>query len=231
MTRIGVASSHLDALSGREEDQDRKQERESVFVTIQEAARRCGVSDKTIRRAIRAGILPARYPLPNRCEIAVSDLDTFMPGHVQTATKQRLAEQVSGHVQAEMEHRVAALEHRVQQLERLLTELLTKPPIPKPQNRARVRERTTGPLPKQFVSLQTFARHHNVAESKVRTHADTGLLPVKHGEWTDANGTVVTLALDPKGRAAFYQLYHGVPPFLECKQCPHGYLDSVSGQS
>jgi len=201
-----------------------------MYVTIQEAARRCGVSDKTIQRAIRAGILPARYPLPNRCEIAVSDLDTSMPGHVQTATKQHLAEQVSRHVQAEMEQRVAALEQRIQQLEHLVIEVLTEPPIPKRQNRAKARERTTGPLPKQFVSLLAFARHHNVAESKVRTHADTGLLPAKRGEWTDADGAVITLALDAKGRAAFHQLYHGVPPFLECSQCPHSYLDSVSGQ-
>src|SRR2546427_7433874 len=82
MTRTGGASSYLDTLSGHEEDHDGKHERESVSVTIQEAARRYGVSDKTIQRAIRAGTLPARYPLPNRCEIAVGDLERFLPGHV-----------------------------------------------------------------------------------------------------------------------------------------------------
>jgi len=129
-----------------------------------------------------------------------------------------------------MEQRVAALEQRIQQLEHLVEELLTIPAAPKRQSRAKARERTTGPLPKQFVPPQTFARHHNVAESKVLTHADTGLLPAKRGEWTDADGTVVKLALDAKGRAAFYQLYHGVPPFVGCKKCPHSYLDMVSGQ-
>src|SRR6266487_6374779 len=113
MTKTREASTYQDTMTGHTEDL----ERESLYVTIQEAARRCGVSDKTIQRAIRAGTLPARYPLPNRCEIAVSDLDTFMPGHVQTATKQRLAEQESGHVQEKMEQRLAALEKRVQQLE------------------------------------------------------------------------------------------------------------------
>lgn len=43
------------------------------YVTIMEAARRCGVSDKTIRRAIHKGTLSARSPQPNRSEIAVSD--------------------------------------------------------------------------------------------------------------------------------------------------------------
>ena len=51
------------------------------YVTIVEAARRCGVSDKTIRRAIHKGLLPARFPKPNRSEIAVSDLERFTPGH------------------------------------------------------------------------------------------------------------------------------------------------------
>ncbi len=175
------------------------------YVTIMEAARRCAVSDKTIQRAIRAGVLTARYPQPNRCEIAVSDLETFKLGHVQTATESRLI----------------TLEARVQQLEHLVEELLSRQEAPKPQRSVKVRERTTGPLPKQFVALLAFARHHSVAESKVQTHADMGLLPVKRGEWTDANGTSITLALDAKGRAAFHQLYHGVPPFLECKQCPH----------
>ena len=229
--RTGVASSHLDSVSGRKEEQDRKQERESLYVTIQEAARRCGVSDKTIQRAIRAGTLPARYPLPNRCEIAISDLDSFMPGHVQTATKQRLTEQqASGHVQAEMGQRVAALEQRVQQLEHLVAALLDRPVAPKRPSRAKAREHTTGPLLKQFVSLLAFARHHNVAESTVQTHMGMGLLPVKRGAWTNTDGTEVKLALDSSGRTAFYQLYRSLPYFMKCPQCPHGYQDSVSGQ-
>jgi hypothetical protein len=91
---------------------------------------------------------------------------------------------------------------------------------PKRRHRARA-EPTTGPLPKHLVSLLAFAGHHNVAETRVRTHVDVGLLPAKRGEWTDTDGTAVTLALDASGRAAFYQLYQGVPPFLECPQCPH----------
>ena len=75
------------------------------YVNIMEAARRCAVSDKTIRRAIRKGTLPARFPKPNRCEIAVCDLERFTP------------RQASGQVQAEVESRIAALERRVQVLE------------------------------------------------------------------------------------------------------------------
>jgi predicted site-specific integrase-resolvase len=113
MTRTEVASSHLDTVRTRRKSEQKPEKREPAR-TIQEAARRCGVSDQTIQRAIRAGTTPARYPQPNRCEIAVSDLERILPGHVQTATKQDLAEHVSGHVQAEMEQRVVALEQRVQ---------------------------------------------------------------------------------------------------------------------
>jgi hypothetical protein len=102
----------------------------------------------------------------------------------------------------------------------------THPPLPakslppKPRQRKSA-ERTTGPLPKHLVSLLAFAGHHNVAHTKVQTHVDIALLPAKRGEWTDTDGTVVTLALDAKGRTAFYQIYHELPPFVACKQCPH----------
>lgn len=90
--------------------------------------------------------------------------------------------------------------------------------------------RTTGPLPKQFVSLLAFARLHNIAESTVQTHMGMGLFPIERGTWTDTDGTEVALALDAKGRAAFYHLYQSFPQFMKCHHCSHGYSDSVSGQ-
>lgn len=90
---------------------------------------------------------------------------------------------------------------------------------PKPRHRPRA-ESTTGPLPKHLVSLLAFAGHHNVAETKVQTHVDIGLLLVEHGEWMESDGAVVTLALDKSGRQAFYELYREVPPFLACTQYP-----------
>jgi DNA-binding transcriptional MerR regulator len=187
---------------------------ESEHITILEAARRCGVSDKTIQRAIRRGILPARYPQPNRCEIALSDLGRITPV------------QVSGHTTEPLENRIAELEQRVQDLEDQVQRLLKRQEAPKTRRISPpAKEDTTGPLPRQFVSLLAFALDHNVAKTKVQTHVDIGLLPAKRGEWTDADGTVVTLALDAKGKAAFFQIYRSFPMFLACKQCPHGYLD------
>jgi bacterioferritin-associated ferredoxin len=186
-------------------------------VNILEAARLCGVSDKTIRRAIHKGLLPARFPKPNRCEIAIADLERFTP------------RQVPGHVQVSVEERIAALERRMQRLEQQVQELLDRPATMTSRHSSRRAKRTTGPFPRNLVPLTSFAQLHQVAEAKVLTHAsrDMALLPVKRGEWTGHDGTVIKEALDAKGRKAFYQLYHELPYFLCCGQCPHGYLDTV----
>src|SRR5947209_1061840 len=86
---------------------------EGEYVSIQEAACRCGVSGKTIQRAIQAGKLPAQYPKPNRCAIAISDLETFRPG------------QVSGHAPnpTTLESRIVALERRLSEMELLVEQL------------------------------------------------------------------------------------------------------------
>jgi hypothetical protein len=190
------------------------------YVNIMEAARLCGVSDKTIRRAIHKGLLPARSPKSNRCEIAVSDLEQFMSG------------QKPGHAQVSTLERIAVLERRVQALEQQVSDLLNTPETRPSQRPSRREKHITGPLPRQFVSLTAFARLHSVSETTVLTHADKdmALLPAKRGEWTDHDGTVITLALDAKGRHAFYRLYHGVPPFTECKQCPHEVTRTLSRQ-
>jgi hypothetical protein len=103
-----------------------------------------------------------------------------------------------------------------------------KPSLPvisssrEPRQRKRA-ERTTGPLPRHLVSLFAFAKLHSVSEQKVLAHVtmDLPLLKAARGEWTDTDGIVIMLALDSAGRATFYQLYHGAPPFVECDQCPH----------
>lgn len=182
---------------------------DSEHVTIREAARRYQVSDKKLQRAIRAEKLRAHYPKPNRCEIAVSDLERFLSGHS------------SGQTMESLESRVVELEQRVQDLKDLVQRLLKRREGSRPRQASPAKERTTGSLPRQFISLLAFAQLHNVAEAKVLAHMDTGLLPVKQGEWRDHDGTVVTLALDPAGKRAFHQIYHDVPPFFECSQCPH----------
>lgn len=181
------------------------------YVNIMEAARRCGVSDKTIRRWIHAQKLPARFPRSNQCEIAVCDLGPFLPGHLP------------GQGDESLESRVATLERQVQTLERQIQQLLTRSATlgaERPSSR-RKRERTTGPLPAHLVSVLAFAELHRIPEQKVHTHIEISLLPVHKGAWTDHDGQEVTLAFDAKGRWAFHRLYHETPWFVPCTRCPH----------
>lgn len=77
------------------------------YINIMEAARRCQVSDKTIRRAIHSGKLAAKYLKHNQCEIAVSDLEAW---HELSAdqTEQRFTA-LEQHI-ATLEQRIVALE-------------------------------------------------------------------------------------------------------------------------
>jgi hypothetical protein len=190
-------------------DAERKDsERNTVeYVNIMEAARRCQVSDKTIRRWIHAGKLRARSPQPNRCEIAVPDLEPFLPGPDGEA----------------LEVRVATLEQQVQQLKQQVQQVLTSSTPFKVQSFSsrRPRERTTGSLSRHLVSVLAFAELHRIPEQKVYTHIDISLLPVHRGAWTDHDGQEIRLAFDAKGRQAFHQLYHEMPLFVPCTRCPH----------
>jgi hypothetical protein len=47
---------------------------EEEYVTIIEAARRVGMSDKTVRWAIHDSKLAAHYPRPNKAEVSMTDL-------------------------------------------------------------------------------------------------------------------------------------------------------------
>jgi hypothetical protein len=181
------------------------------YINIMEAARRCGVSDKTIRRWIHGQKLQARFPQPNRCEIAIADLEPFLPGHV------------SGQGEDPLESRVTALEHQVQALERQVQQLLAKSATvggERPSS-GRKRRPTTGPLPRHLVSVPAFAQLHGIPEQKVLAHIEISLLRVHRGTWTDHDGKEVTLTLDAKERQAFYHLYHETPFFVPCKRCPH----------
>jgi len=181
------------------------------YVNIMEAARRCGVSDKTIRRWIHAQKLRAQFPHPNRCEIAISDLEPFLPGHLP------------GQGEEPLENRVAALERQVQALERQVQQLLARPGASREQrpSPSRKHRSTTGPLPRHLVSVLAFAELHRIPQQKVHAHIEISLLSVHKGTWTDHDGQEVTLAFDAKGRQAFHHLYHEMPLFVPCSRCPH----------
>lgn len=79
-------------------------------VNAVEAARLTGLSDRTIRRKIKAGLLPARAIGPNRYAIKKSDL-SILKGH---ATGQQIDDQVVA--------RLDTIDQRLTNIEHLLTE-------------------------------------------------------------------------------------------------------------
>jgi hypothetical protein len=165
------------------------------------------VSGLDFRRWIHAQKLRAQFPQPNRCEIAISDLEPFLPGQGEEP----------------LENRVTALERQVQALERQVQQLLSRPGASKAErpSPSRNRHSTTGPLPRHLVSVLAFAELHRIPQQKVHAHIEVSLLPVHKGAWTDHDGQEVKLAFDAKGRQAFHQLYHESPWFDPCTRCPH----------
>src|ERR1019366_5676975 len=140
----------------------RRQVMTAEYVNIMEAARRCGVSDKTIRRWIHAQKLRAQFPQLNRSEIAVSDLEPFLPGHLPGQSEEPLKD------------RVAALEQQMLALERQVQQMVSKSGASRAErsSASRKRQPSTGPLPNHLVSVLAFAELHRIPEQKVLTHID-----------------------------------------------------------
>lgn len=169
-------------------------------ITIAEAARRVGLSDKTIRRAIKAGKLPVRYPHPNRAEVLTEDLEAWYnslsvrPGE----TQDRLAA---------LEARVEALESEVQALRRQLETSAKKAP-PKPATTA----------PDGFTYLSDFCTQHYVpyqSAEELFPHAIRGqYITVQRRKQA---------VIGPKGRRDFWVQLHNRPDFRACDGCPHEY--------
>ncbi|SRR5712692_10039209 len=203
---------------------------EGEYVSIQEAARRCGVSGKTIQRAIQASKLVARYPKPNRCAIAISDLETFRPG------------QVSGHAPnpVALESRIAALERRLSEMELQVEQLQHKQ-----QDALLETKRRTGtkkplalrsrpstedmPLPEGLVPLQAFVALHAVSSNEADRLWKAGFIHiVKHSKAEGKHRQAI--ALDEQGRHDFWVQFHATPGFRSCDQCPHPAPGQISGQ-
>jgi len=202
---------------------------EGEYVSIQEAARRCGVCGKTIQRAIQAGKLPAQYPKPNRCAIAISALETFRPG------------QVLGHAPhpADLESRFVALERRLSELELFVEQLQreqqdgqleTKRRTGATQPRAsRSRPSTADtPLPEGLVLWHTCVSLHAVSSHEAERRWKAGFIQIVKQPLAGGKRRQ-TIALDGQGRRDFWVQFHSTPGFRPCDQCPHTAPGQMSG--
>ncbi len=189
------------------------------YVTVVEGARRLEISEKTIRRAIHAGKLPARYPQPNRCEIAVSDLEAWRQAKV-TPT----AQEETNHRLAEMERRLRQLEVQVQQL--LDVQRVTSSPAKQKQPHVTKLRTEANSLPDGYLLLQSFADLHGISRNEAERRWRSGFITGKKGKWTQERQRE-TIALDARGRRDFWVQFHQTDGFRPCDACPHVDQDPV----
>jgi excisionase family DNA binding protein len=167
---------------------------EEEYVTIIEAARRIGMSDKTVRRAIHDGKLAARYPQPNKAEVSITDLEAWhatlhiRPGETQDRLKA-------------LETEVAELRARVEQLE----------------SKKKREPKTEEAPPEGFVWLTDFARQHFVPYAEAERLFGMGMIK---GQPIKVKGRLHPM-IGPRGQHDFYVQLHTRPDFRSCDQCPH----------
>jgi excisionase family DNA binding protein len=180
---------------------------EEEYITIVEAARRVGMSDKTVRRAIHDGKLAACYPQPNKAEISITDLEAWHATlHVRPGeTQDRLSA---------LEARVSELTACVAILESQLAELSSagpRKPIQPPPSELK--------LPEDHVWLSDFADQHYVPRNEAQRLYDIHMI---HGQPISKSAkTRKYIAIGSKGRRDFWVQLHTRPDFRTCDGCPH----------
>jgi hypothetical protein len=96
----------------------------------------------------------------------------------------------------DLEHRVGELERRIATLEQQLAVLRNKSVKP--------------------VALLTFASTHNVVSPDYQRAINMAVLPIQ----TRKSGDKM---LNATSQRVFYQIFHELPYFIACEQCPHGH--------
>lgn len=171
------------------------------YVSIAEAARRLGtISDKTIRRAIAAGKLKARYPHPNRAEISTQDLEMW---HYSLTVRPR-----------ETQNKITELEARITELENQVYILHQQMEVTSPAKKAPLKPEDTAP--DGFTYLSDFCHMHYVPYQ-----AAADLFPrAIHGQKITVRGRLQPI-IGARGRRNFYVQLHTRPDFRTCDDCPH----------
>ncbi|SRR6266571_749997 len=183
------------------------------YVTIAEGARRVGLSDKTIRRAIHDGKLAAHYPQPNKAEVAITDLLSWHATlHIRPGeTQDRLSA---------LESQIAILTARVAELESQLADL---------QATAAKKQGQQPPdelkLPDGHIWLSDFADQHYISRNEAQHLYEIHAI---HGQPISKSAkSRKYIAIGPKGKHDFWVQLHTRADYVTCDDCPH----EESGQS
>jgi hypothetical protein len=181
----------------------RKTPMEEDYVTIIEASRRVGLSDKTVRRAIHDGKLTARYPHPNKAEVSITDLLSWHATlHVRPGeTQDRLSA---------LETQVAELTARIVALESQLATGVHKPVQPPPGELK---------LPEGHVWLSDIADQHYISRNEAQHLYEIHAI---HGQPISKSAkSRKYIAIGAKGRHDFWVQLHTRDDYVTCDDCPH----------
>jgi excisionase family DNA binding protein len=196
-------------------------------LTIQEAARRLNISEKTLRRWVHIKKIPARLD-EGRYWFAERDINAYLQAHQPHIGEESIYEVVYARLDS-IDTRLDEIQKAVERLTAHLstkeTPKILKPPQPQYSAKATVQEEQeekpiTSTLPDGLVIATAFAKQHGVPENTANKAIESGRLPVIRGQWKVGRASP-TKAWDAEGRSKFYQEYHNSPNFIRCPDCPH----------
>jgi excisionase family DNA binding protein len=214
-------------------------------LTTAEIAARIGKDKRTVQRWLKSGKLPSLPLAGSRYGVNRSDLEHLArPEHVSESGQIALEvmqiqyplEEKFEHLQLtvdELKYRLHDAENKIERLQYRLDQILketrenatTKKKAPARRTKKRTRLKRgeiylDSILPLDLVSLSAFAEDHAIPWSAVtKAVKDYELFP-ERGIWKDGWRTV-KVAIDERGRATFYDLFHTHAKFKRCDECPH----------
>jgi excisionase family DNA binding protein len=214
-------------------------------LTTSEIAARIGKHRRTVQRWLNSGKLPSLPLAGNRYGVNQSDLEHLArPEHVTESGKTTLEimqiqyplEERLEHLQLTVEdlaYQLHLAEDKIERLQYRLDQILKetrestgskkKAPAKRTKKRKRLKRGEIyldSILPLDLVSLSAFAEAHGISWSAVtKAIKDYELFP-ERGTWKDEWRTV-KVAIDERGCATFYDLFHEHGKFKRCDECPH----------
>jgi excisionase family DNA binding protein len=196
-------------------------------MSVQDAARYLGVTEKTIYRYLDKRKLSSEkiglvHFIP-RSEVEAMKVSVHVQTDDQTHLKQRidtLYELLAAH-----DFRIKQLEDQLQALR--LSERQETPLYSVTSHHKHIREQAAtapreprpaaisqGNVPADTIPLKDFL--HGMSASTVKRNVEMEI-----GDWRGADGHVIQRVLNPEQQRAFYRWACNRPGFVECPDCPH----------
>ncbi len=192
------------------------------LLTIEEARRRLGISDSTIRRWMRQGKIEAKL-LARRYYFREQDVARLLAKHSKendlSVTSQQVAD-LKLHI-ASLDLEVMQLRERVTALEASLKPTASRETAERVSQSKEVKPRPTAAqnvntaLPDGLVSFTDFYKAHSISETTARRDMQSSQFPVVSGSWLRGNN-IIKQALDLSGQRSFCEYYAAKGKLLLC---------------